>query len=200
MFWNKINRGLILFLVTLLLTGCADQGISLEAALSEAGKDAATGQLPQTETASKPAEEAEALALYVYVCGEVQKPGVYMLEAGSRIAAAIEAAGGFTQEASKESVNLAKPVEDGMQITIPNEQDVSQEKVQQEKAALGLVNLNTATLQELCSLSGIGEAKAEAILAYRAEIGSFQSVEQLKEVTGIGESLFNKIKSNVYIE
>lgn len=200
MFWNKINRGLILFLVTLLLTGCADQGISLEAALAEAGKDAGTGQLPQTETASRPAEEAEALAVYVYVCGEVQKPGVYMLEAGSRIAAAIEAAGGFTQEASREAVNLAKPVEDGMQITIPNEQDVSQEKVQQEKAALGLVNLNTATLQELCSLSGIGEAKAEAILAYRAEIGSFQSVEQLKEVTGIGESLFNKIKSNVYIE
>ena len=63
-----------------------------------------------------------------------------------------------------------------------------------------MINLNTASVAELCTLSGIGEAKAEAILAYRTEIGAFSSIEQLKEVTGIGESLFNQIKSSVYIE
>ena len=64
----------------------------------------------------------------------------------------------------------------------------------------GLLNINTATAAELCTLSGIGEAKAEAILAYREEIGRFGSIEQLKEVSGIGDSLFNQIKNSVYIE
>ena len=63
-----------------------------------------------------------------------------------------------------------------------------------------MVNLNTASVEELCKLSGIGEAKAEAILAYRTEIGVFSSIEQLKEVTGIGDSLFNQIKESIYIE
>ena len=64
----------------------------------------------------------------------------------------------------------------------------------------GKVNLNTAQIKELCTLSGIGEAKAEAILAYRDEIGGFSNIEQLKNVAGIGDSLFEKIKSSIYIE
>lgn len=191
----KRNTVLVLFLITLSLTGCSGQSISLEAALSEAGRK------EQTEQASERQDSAQqAVPVCVYVCGEVVVPGVYELESGSRIAAAVEAAGGFTEAAAREAVNLASQIEDGMQIRIPSEEEISEARLYQEKQALGLVNLNTATAEELCTLSGIGQAKAEAILAYRTELGCFHSVEQLKEVAGIGESLFNKIKDNVYIE
>lgn len=183
-----------------MLAGCSTEAISLEAALSEVQKSTQTEQVSKSETASQQASDCTEDTVYVYVCGEVEVSGVYMLDTGSRIAAAIEAAGGFTKDACVEAVNLAKPVEDGMQIIIPSRQEAEQAKVQQEKEALGFVNLNTATLSELCSLRGIGEAKAEAILAYRSQIGGFDSIEQLKEVTGIGESLFSKIKDSVYIE
>lgn len=195
MLFNKTNTAIILSLIVLCLTGCGGQSISLEAALSEAARNGQT-----VETAMQQAVAQQDIPVCVYVCGEVLEPGVYELKSGSRIAAAVEAAGGFTEAAAKEAVNLASQVEDGMQIRIPSEEEISEARLHQEKQALGLVNLNTATIEELCSLSGIGQAKAEAILAYRTELGCFHSVEQLKEVAGIGESLFNKIKDNVYIE
>ena len=138
--------------------------------------------------------------IYVYICGAVSIPGVYELEAGSRIVAAVEAAGGFLPDAATEAVNLAELLQDGMQITVPTKEEASAVMQKKAREEAGLINLNTATAEELCTLSGIGEAKAEAILAYRTEIGVFISIEQLKEVTGIGESLFNQIKSSVYIE
>ena len=87
-----------------------------------------------------------------------------------------------------------------MQITVPNSEEFTARREALERQEVGLVNLNTATVAELCTLSGIGEAKAEAILAYREEINGFDSIEQLKGVTGIGESLFNQIKNNIYID
>ena len=127
-------------------------------------------------------------------------PGVYELEAGSRIVSAVEAAGGFLPDAATEAVNLAKRAEDGMQIVVPTKEEAEERKAEVFQQEAGMINLNTASVAELCTLSGIGEAKAEAILAYRTEIGTFSSIEQLKEVTGIGESLFNQIKNSVYIE
>ncbi len=209
-------------LITLLLaagliwnTGCSNGGsVSLEEALRvSAGYDKAeevvsgTGASEdalgdvQTSTQAGTADSLQTeLLYYVYVCGAVAKPGVYTLAPDSRIVAAIEAAGGFLPEAAVEAVNLAEPIQDGMQITVPDLEafTVRQEALERQEA--GLVNLNTATIAELCTLSGIGEAKAEAILAYREEIGSFGSIEQLKEVTGIGDSLFNQIKNSIYIE
>ena len=138
--------------------------------------------------------------LCVYICGAVLRPGVYELEAGSRIVSAVEAAGGFLPEAATEAVNLAKRLEDGMQIVVPTMEEAEAKKAEVFRQEAGMVNLNTASVEELCKLSGIGEAKAEAILAYRTEIGVFSSIEQLKEVTGIGDSLFNQIKESIYIE
>lgn len=196
MLFYKGNIVFVLSVLVLCLTGCDSRSVSLEAALVQAG------QKEQIMAASEQEQtlEQQDMPIYVYVCGEVLLPGVYELEQASRIAAAVEAAGGFTEAAAREVVNLAKRAEDGMQVVIPSMQEVSEAKLDQTRQELGLVNLNTATTEELCSLSGIGQAKAEAILAYRAELGGFQGVEQLKEVTGIGESLFNKIKDNVYIE
>lgn len=152
-----------------------------------------------TEEFSQKVEESEE-AWYVYVCGAVVYPGVYELEKDSRIVDAIEAAGGFLEEAAEEGINLAERVKDGMQITVPTKEQLAKIQDAQAVQKAGLVNLNQATVQELCTLSGIGQAKAEAILAYRTEIGAFTSIEQLKEVAGIGESLFQQIKGSVYIE
>lgn len=198
--------GKIKYIVILLLgcivasSGCGKIGsdsVSLEEALISNSIDKEAGEdLVGTDDLST----IEDHAIYVYICGAVSVPGVYELEAGSRIVAAVEAAGGFLPEAATEAVNLAEYLQDGMQIIVPTKEAVESAAQKKAKEEKGLINLNTATLTELCTLSGIGEAKAEAILAYRTEQGAFGSIEQLKEVAGIGESLFNQIKNSVYIE
>ena len=206
MFFNKIHIILLLYFMLCGMSGCSGQTISLEEAilakdqafvLSSEADDPALG----VGTEGEVGETSQAdRVLYVYVCGAVTNPGVYTVPEGSRIVAAIEAAGGFLPEAAWEAVNLAAPVYDSMQIVVPDMADyvkVQEDQVRQED---GRVNLNTATVEALCSLNGIGEAKAEAILAYREEIGSFRSIEQIKEVSGIGDSLFHQIKDKIYIE
>ena len=196
-----------------MLFGCSTDGnISLEEALYAAEnstegaiKAVESGNLSGVSTEGQVGTDVSQTAseerlCYVYVCGAVAKPGVYKLAPDSRIVAAVEAAGGFLPEAVMEAVNLAEPIQDGMQITVPDKESfvAGEEALKCEES--GLLNINTATAAELCTLSGIGEAKAEAILAYREEIGRFGSIEQLKEVSGIGDSLFNQIKNSVYIE
>ena len=184
----------------LLLSGCSENGnVSLEEALMAAGSSDAL-QTEESSVSGERIEETSAAVFYVYVCGAVSEPGVYALEPDCRIVAAVEAAGGFLPDAATEAVNLAEPIRDGMQIVVPDLEETLSRQESLFRQESGLINLNTATVTELCTLNGIGEAKAEAILAYREEIGAFGSVEQLKEVTGIGESLFHQIKSSIYIE
>ena len=180
------------------LFGCGKRGsVSLEEALTvmytEEGTDA---YIASTDDLSTDMEQI----LCVYVCGAVVNPGVYELTKGSRIVAAVEAAGGFLPDAATEAINLAEHLQDGMQIVVPTKEEAEKAKSEAARGADGRVNLNTASVAELCTLRGIGEAKAEAILAYRTELGAFSSIEQIKEVTGIGEGLFNQIKSSIYVE
>ena len=191
-----------------IFSGCAGgKSVSLEEALQiSSSKESKVLETEYCEKNSISTEtgmmvdEKPHEVMYVYVCGRVQSPGVYSLESGSRIVTAIESAGGFLEDAAKEAINLAAPVSDGMQIIVPSMEEWEQQKKQESQKQSGKVNVNSATLEELCTLSGIGEAKALAILSYRQEIGAFSTVEQLKEVTGIGERLFNQIKENIYIE
>ena len=189
---------LLLFGSMMVVSGCGKAGsVSLEEALTVMHTDGETeADLSGIDDLSTIQEQV----LCVYICGAVLRPGVYELELGSRIVSAVEAAGGFLPDAATEAVNLAKRLEDGMQIVVPTTAEAEAQRKEVSRQEARLVNLNTASVAELCTLSGIGEAKAEAILAYRTEIGAFSSIEQLKEVTGIGESLFNQIKSSVYIE
>lgn len=152
--------------------------------------------------------EAMAPAFVVHVCGEVVNPGIYELPAGSRIYEAVKAAGGFTENASEESVNLASPIEDGVQIRIYSKEEA-------ETLALGaasfdgfeasgegkepVVNLNTATKEELMTLSGIGESRAEDIIRYREENGGFQNIEDIMKVSGIKDAAFQKIKDRITV-
>lgn len=198
MFYKIKLWGLLLLGSMLAISGCGKaENVSLEEALTVMH----TGR--ETETVLAGIDDLSTIqeqVLCVYICGAVLRPGVYEMEAGSRIVSAVEAAGGFLPEAATEAVNLAKRLEDGMQIVVPTMEEAEAKKAEVFRQEAGMVNLNTASVEELCKLSGIGEAKAEAILAYRTEIGVFSSIEQLKEVTGIGDSLFNQIKESIYIE
>ena len=129
----------------------------------------------------------------------MKSPGVYELPEGSRIVDAVEAAGGMTEAASGTWLNLAEPVSDGQKIEVPSETEASELEKEQQEAQSGLVNLNTASAEELMTLTGIGESKAEAILSYREEHGGFEKPEELMEIPGIKEGVFEKIRDQVTV-
>ncbi len=149
--------------------------------------------------ASRPRGEAVTLLptptpgmLTVYVSGAVTTPGVYSLPAGSRAEAAIEAAGGFVPGADQASINLAEPLEDSQQIDVPGIGDTSH-------VTAGRVNINTATVEELDALQGIGPTTAQAIVDYRLENGPFQSIEDIRQVPGIGPATFDGIRDYITV-
>jgi competence protein ComEA len=130
----------------------------------------------------------------LHVVGEVQSPGVYKLEIGSRVHDAIQAAGGFTEAALQHSVNLARLVSDGEQLVVLSEDQVSV-AASEEK----LVSINRASAAELERLPGIGPALAERIVEHRKSVGSFSTIDQLRQVGGIGEKLFSRIKDQLML-
>lgn len=165
-------------------------------------------QADQMTDSSQNQEEA----YYVYVCGAVQVPGVYMLHAQDRIYEAITMAGGLSEDASTISVNQAEMVSDGQMIFVPTVEEANagitmpQVSVVQDSAKEngdaagdGKVDLNTASLEELMTLPGIGETRANDILTYRMEHGAFAAVEEIMNVNGIKEGLYNRIKDNIKV-
>ena len=147
---------------------------------------------------------------YVDIKGEVLRPGVYEFSCESRIQEVIKKAGGFTEEADEIKINLAQKISDQMQIIVPNLNSKQEGRVTEgnsEKGNLsnttpsnlkqGTVNINTATLEELQTIKGIGKKKAEAILQYRKEHGAFRTKEDLLQVKGIGKKALEAIESQV---
>ena len=142
--------------------------------------------------------ETEAV-IRVHVCGAVQQEGVYELPAGSRYEQAIQAAGGFSELADRSALNLAAVVSDGEQIRVLTKEEAQVCRASAEEASDGRININTASREELMSLPGIGEARAEAIIAYREEHGAFQSIEDIMQVSGIKEGAFEKLKAKIKV-
>ena len=166
-------------------------------------KTAAEGS--REEDVSQGGEDAEE-TVFVYVCGAVNAPGVYELKKDARVFEAVGLAGGMTQEAAPEAVNQARAVADGEQIYVPTVQEaqmqgagVMESIVTENADGSGKVNINTAGKEELMTLTGIGEAKAQSILDYREEHGRFGSAEDLMQIEGIKEGVFNKIKEDITI-
>ena len=147
---------------------------------------------------------------YVDIKGEVLRPGVYEFSCESRIQEVIKKAGGFTEEADETKINLAQKISDQMQMIVPNvnsKQEGGVTEGNSEKgnssnttpsnSKQGTVNINTATLEELQTIKGIGKKKAEAILQYRKEHGPFRTKEDLLQVKGIGKKALEAIESQV---
>lgn len=143
----------------------------------------------------------------VHVCGAVNVPGVYVLPDSSRLYEAVAMAGGFCEGADTDYPNLARTVQDGERIYILSYEETSALTTEQKVAGDAgeqpretLINLNTATVQQLTSLPGIGEAKAADILAYREKVGRFTAVEELKNISGIGDAMFERVKDKIMVK
>ncbi|MBS6601559.1 MAG: helix-hairpin-helix domain-containing protein [Clostridium sp.] len=149
-------------------------------------------------------EEKESTKIVVDIKGEVKKPDIYWLEEDSIIEDLINIAGGVTEEGDLSKINRAEKLNNHEVVVIPNINDEESEGETIISSTINnnkdnKININTANSAELDSLSGIGPSKAEAIIKYREENGNFKTIEEIKNVTGIGEGLFEKFKENITI-
>ena len=186
---------------------------------SEAGS--ATAGNASEHTGSDDSETSE--GVYVYICGEVTNPGVYILPESARICDAVDAAGGMTEQASRNYWNLAKELGDGEMIYIPTIEEANERGFSELDAAGdaasgfstdaaakeqqtsgissdGRVNINAATKEELMTIPGIGETRADSIVAYRKENGNFGAIEDIMNVSGIKDATFQKIKNYITVD
>ena len=217
----------ILCMLMCVCQGCSDEEvmeiISEEADKEENADDyieVASDALADNTKKTENIETNDSQSFVVYVSGYVNNPGVYELSAGSRVIDAIDAAGGYSKEAYDNYLNLASLISDGQMIYVPSEEEVSQGNVESIAGngstsgigvngnggnsgsngtgnSGGLVNINSASKEELMTLPGIGESKADKIIAYREANGRFNSPEGIMEISGIKDGLYNKIKDKI---
>lgn len=173
----------------------------------------------------KEEKEPKETKVLIDIKGEIITPGVYELTTNNTVMDAINKAGGLTKTSDTSNINLSKKLEDEMVIIIYSKEEIKQMKEDKvecppcnnacikeddEKAKIdkeetketlvnGKININEASLEELQTLDGIGEAKANAIIEYRNNNGSFKSIEDIKNVSGIGDSIYEKIKNNITV-
>ena len=173
---------------------------------TEAGNESGTASVPEM--------------LSVYVCGAVNTPGVYELPVGSRLYQAIDEAGGMREDADRNYLNLAMELLDGQKLQVPTQEEVRAGAIEAETignisgntsksgtsgssgtsaSGSGLVNINTADETLLMTLPGIGEAKAESIIAYRQENGAFGKIEDIMNIPGIKQAVYEKIKDAICV-
>ena len=193
-------------LVLIMLSACeAEQQIPLqEYPGMESESDSMGGS--DIEPVEEPTTEEFNEQIYVFVCGCVVNPGVYLLDPGSRVCDGIELAGGLTEDADCNVVNQARVIVDGEKIYIPavgenyteTESESGLEPTHTNSS--GHVDLNRATREELLMLPGVGESKADAILTYREKNGGFHSKEELMNITGIKEGVFHKLENMICVD
>lgn len=154
---------------------------------------------------SIPAQEK---TIVVEIKGEVKKPDVYILNENAIVKELIEAAGGLTENAELSNINRAKKLQNHELIYIANKNDTNKEINNVSSKIMGSdnkiqsgngkkVNINTASLEDLKTLNGVGDSKAKSIIEYREQNGGFKSIEDIKNVTGIGEKMFERIKEQI---
>lgn len=209
---KRAARAAMSCLVLLLLYGCANKNAEAVTFISQAdqtdvlpvGQEESSQEQSENATALPSANQADAQEesdiLAVYVCGAVKCPGVYELSAGSRVYEAITMAGGLTKEASETAVNQAQLLVDGQMIQIPTKEEAEALQVSEDAAEDGLVNINTADLEELKTLPGIGDAKAQSIISYRESNGAFEAVEDIKNIEGIKDGVFAKLEGLIKVD
>ena len=201
---KKVKPTYVIGVAVLLLLGVIYVAMNFFSGSSSAGFEVQHDEVQAQES-------EDSASIFVHVAGEVKNPGMVELDSNERVAKAIELAGGATENAQLDSINLAKKCGDGEQITVPS-------KVASESATVassdsssssasgtssssnnGKVNINTADATGLQQISGIGPSKAQKIIAYREQNGKFKSVEDLTNVSGIGEKTLASIKDQICV-
>ncbi len=161
-----------------------------------------------TEMEENTIKDTENEQIIVHITGAVKVPGIIKLKQGSRIEDAVEQAGGLTEDADISNVNLAYVLEDGVKITIPSNLNIEEQEIitdesgeniidtefYKENTIKGKININKAKEDELLTLPGIGIELASRIISYREQNGKFSNIEEIKKVSGIGDSKYEKIK------
>lgn len=226
---KKINKTVLLILhlwlgMLIFCIGCGSNEEVLYMEASEESTQMRDADLPtEQQITDATAEEDNTVVpqlpmILVHVCGAVRVPGVYELAEDSRVIDAVTAAGGLTENADSEYVNLAASLSDGDKVRIPTVEEVqlvldSGEQINATDIIISpdgqttsseseqhKININTADIEELCTLPGIGETRAESILAYRQEKGAFSTIEDIMQVSGIKENSFQKIKDRITVK
>ena len=202
-----MKKWLVCVFLLVFLTGCrVDPDMILKG--DEISVIAEEDMCSRTEAEPEMQEQKDndSSGIYVYICGAVKNPGVYELEKGSRVYQLVDAAGGLNEDADDRSVNLAETITDGQMVRILSVTEAeggSEQEFANYASGIttdGKVNINTASEEELMSLSGIGQTKADGIIAYREEHGAFRNTEEIMQVSGIGESTYEKIKKDITVQ
>ncbi len=201
---NKVNKKIVLAGVclggALLLAACGKKEVTMIGVAESAAieNDAESTEEEKQVIASD--QQASLRYIQVYVCGAVIRPGVYTMQEGSRVETALVAAGGFSEEASRASVNLAGWLEDGQMIYFPTVEEIKAQEAEALAEEMGIVNINTADVKNLCTLPGIGESKAADIISFREKNGPYKKPEDIMKVPGIKENLYQKIREKIAVE
>ena len=185
-------------------------GIAISLVFMGCGSKSKKISLDDTKPKTSLAQTQSSGDIFVHVVGEVNAPGIVKVPEGTRLYNVIEKAGGMTKNAQTDYLNLADTVKDGQQIRVISKKEYkklkkkshggSQKESQGGSDSSGLININTATADELQTLSGIGEVRAKAIVEYRTQNGNFSKPEDIKNVSGIGDATFNNIKSQICVD
>lgn len=197
---SSLSRAEILGLVVVLAVTLGGAGLWYVRSLPRPVEVASVAQTGRPAGAS--ASPSPALMLLVDVAGWVRSPGVYEFPEGARVIDAIDAAGGARPGAMLQALNLAAPLVDGTQVLVPREGEqgvVPPAAGGGGAVAGGLINVNTATATELETLPGVGEVLAQRIIDHRTENGPFTSVDQLVDVSGIGDAILGSIRELVTV-
>ena len=175
-----------------------------------AGKTLVLSSASPAPPAALPSPSPSAPDVVVYVCGAVRSPGVVRLPSTARVADALQIAGGATSSAELSAVNLAARLTDGQQIIVPRRGEAPAAGGAAASATSGAagstvagpaapININTASLEELDTLDGVGPATAQKIIDYRTANGGFKTIDEIKEVSGIGDAKFAAMKDSVTV-
>ena len=194
--WSLSAKAALIGGILLILVGMGSLFSKKEESVEETTVVEMTVLAEKTEVST-----TQETVIFVDIKGAVKNPGVYQMKVGDRVKDALDAAGGLTAEADSQKVNLAQRVEDQMVIVVPKvgeePEAIPAGATSKEVSKEGKVNINTATVEELKTLKGVGEKKAEAIIEYRKKNGSFKTKEDLMKVRGIGKKLFDSFQERI---
>ncbi|MGO3733312.1 MAG: helix-hairpin-helix domain-containing protein [Vagococcus sp.] len=200
--WMEKNKSLVSIgsICCVVVIGCILLGVlSREENSQQEVLETRTSEI--TETSSK--DTSINSTMYVDVKGAVKQPGMYEVTSDMRVLNVIDMAGGFLEEADANQINYAEKLDDQMVIYVPRKgekvddvaiADKRDQKTQNDKSETAQVNINNATKEELMTLNGVGEKKAEKIIEYREDNGSFKTTEDIKNVSGFGEKTYSKLQ------